>query len=115
MRVHSLLSRIYKLFESIEVKWYNAPMSVEIQIPNFLHHLTGGVETFETEGITVGECLDALIQRFPPLKEQVFDEKGKLRELLNVYVNRESAYPEELEKPVKDGDSLQIAYTLVGG
>ena len=86
-----------------------------IQIPNFLQHLTGDVEFVNVEGKTVGECLDVLIKRFPMIEESLFDKKGKLLELLNVYVNKESAYPEELAKPVNDGDTLQIAYTLVGG
>ena len=90
-------------------------MSVEIYIPQFLQHLANGVEVVDVNGRTVGECLNALVKQFPQLEASLFDNKGKLRELLNVYINKESAYPEELSKPVNDGDKLQIMYTLVGG
>jgi molybdopterin synthase sulfur carrier subunit len=90
-------------------------MSVQINIPQFLHHLSGGVSVVNVEGKTVGECLDHLIEEFPQLRESLFGEEGKLLNLLNVYVNGESSYPEELARPVKDGDRLDIMYTLVGG
>ena len=84
-------------------------------VPQFLHHLSGNVKVVEVEGKTVGECLDELVKRFPQLKESLFVEDDKLLNLLNVYVNGESAYPEELAKTVSDGDKLDIMYTLVGG
>ncbi len=90
-------------------------MSVEIYIPQFLQHLANGVEVVDVNGRTVGECLNDLVKQFPQLEASLFDKKGKLLELLNVYINRESAYPEELAKPVNDEDKLQIVYTLVGG
>jgi molybdopterin converting factor small subunit len=90
-------------------------MSVQINIPQFLYHLSGNVKVVEVEGKTVGECLDELVKQFPQLRESLFTEKGMLLSLLNVYVNGESAYPEELAKPVSAGDKLDIMYTLVGG
>ncbi len=90
-------------------------MSVEINIPQFLQHLANDVKVAEVNGETVGECLEELVKRFPRLEEPLFDEEGKLLNLLNVYINRVSSYPEELAKPVGDGDKLHIMYTLVGG
>ena len=90
-------------------------MSVRVNIPQFLHHISGDVKVVEVEGSTVGECLDDLIRQYPRLEESIFQEKNKLRDLLAVYINLESAFPGELEKPVKDGDKLDLMYTLVGG
>ena len=90
-------------------------MSVEIYIPQFLQHLANGVEVVDVNGRTVGECLNNLVKQFPQLEASLFDKNGELHTLLNVYINGESAYPEELTKPVNDGDKLQIMYTLVGG
>ena len=90
-------------------------MSIQINIPQFLYHLSGNVKVVDVEGKTVGECLDELVKQFPQLRESLFAEEGKLLNLLNVYVNGESAYPEELAKPVNAGDKLDIMYTLVGG
>lgn len=90
-------------------------MSVEIYIPQFLQHLANGIEVVDVNGRTIGECLNNLVKQFPQLEASLFDKNGELLDLLNIYINRESAYPEELTKPVNDGDKLQIMYTLVGG
>ena len=90
-------------------------MSVQFNIPQFLHHLSGDVRVVGVNGGTVGECIDDLVRQYPQLRESIFEEERKIRSLLNVYINGESAYPGELEKPVKDGDKLDIMYTLVGG
>jgi hypothetical protein len=34
---------------------------------------------------------------------------------VDIYVNQDSSYPEELAKPVKDGDRLSIALMIAGG
>ena len=64
---------------------------------------------------TVGECLHELASRYPGLKEWLFEKNGKINNLLEVYVNGESSYPEELAKPVKDGDELQTVMMITGG
>jgi len=35
--------------------------------------------------------------------------------VIEIYVNAESSYPDELTKPVNDGDELQIVIMIVGG
>ncbi len=90
-------------------------MPVEVVIPQFLQHLTGNVKTAEVTGDTVGLCLEELIRKFPELEDKVFDKEGNIPGLLNVYINKKSAFPGELDKPVGDGDKIYIAYTLVGG
>ena len=90
-------------------------MSVEVIIPQFLQHLTDNVNTINVDGETVGKCLEKLVKRFPRLEEILYDVEGNLPHLLNVYVNKESAFPEELDRPVREGDTIHIAYTLVGG
>ena len=90
-------------------------MSVEIIIPQFLQHLMDNVNTINVDGETVGECLEELVRRFPRLEEILYDVEGNLPHLLNVYVNKESAFPEEMARSVREGDTIHIAYTLVGG
>ena len=69
----------------------------------------------EVNGRTVGQCFDSLVERFHGIKQGLFDNNGKLHSYIGVYVNWESAYPEELTKPVKDGDEIQIAVMFGGG
>ncbi len=90
-------------------------MSIEIAIHKTHRPLTGGNEKVSVQGRTVGECLDALVARYPEMKAVLFDEKGRLKNTIEIYVNLESAYPEELKKPVKAGDKIHIALMLAGG
>lgn len=90
-------------------------MGVIVNIPQSLQHLTGGVKVAKVNGNTVGECLDDLTQKFPAIRPSLFTKKGKLHGYLGIFVNKESAYPEELAKPVASGDELHIVNIIVGG
>ncbi len=90
-------------------------MSVRINIRPVLAHFTDGQTVVEVKGSTVGQCLDDLVQQFPKVKKVLFGKDGGLRNYVEVYINRESAYPDELAKPVKDGDELNLALIIAGG
>lgn len=90
-------------------------MSVRVNIHQTLRHLTNGQGKTEVNGNTVGECLNELVQQFPGMETRLFDKKGKLLSYVDIYVNLESSYPEELAKPVKDGDELSITLMIAGG
>ena len=90
-------------------------MSVTINLHPNLYQLTNSQPIVKVKGNTVGQCLDDLIRQFPQIKSWVFDKKGKLHNYVDIYVNQESSYPEELAKPVKDGDELHITMIIAGG
>jgi molybdopterin converting factor small subunit len=90
-------------------------MSIKVHLHKTLQCLTNNLEIIETEGKTVGECFDHLISRFPDLREKLFDKKGKLLNHVEIYLNLETAYPDELAKPVKDGDDIHVIMMLSGG
>ncbi|MFC2005096.1 MoaD/ThiS family protein [Chloroflexota bacterium] len=90
-------------------------MSVKINIHPFLAQHTNGHDVVEVNGSTVGQCLEQLVTRFPELKEWLFEKNGRLNRLVEIYVNNETSYPEELAKPVKDGDELYILIIISGG
>lgn len=90
-------------------------MSVTIKLPQFLQYLANDRKEIKVEGTTVGECLKELIKEYPVFKEKLLDDKGKLLRAIDVYVNGQSAYPEELKKKVKDGDELYIMMVIAGG
>ena len=83
-------------------------MSVKINIHPSLLHLTDNQEEVEVSGNTVGQCFQQLTTKYPELKEWLFEKDGKLSKYIDVFVNQESAYPEELVKSVNDGDELNI-------
>ena len=90
-------------------------MSIEVKFSPILAKYTNNQRATEVSGSNVGECLDHLVKQFPDLKPALFAKDGKLHRYLDVYINGESAYPEELVKPVKDGDELHIVMVIAGG
>lgn len=90
-------------------------MSVKINIHPFLTQHTNDQDVVEVNGSTVGQCLEQLVGQYPELRKWLFEKDGKLNRLVEIYVNGESSYPEELAKPVKDGDELHIVIIISGG
>ncbi len=90
-------------------------MSIEVKIASIFLQYTNAQKVARVKGSTVGECLDHLVEQFPDLKPALFDKTGRLRRHIDIYVNDESAYPEELAKPVKNGDKLDLLMLIAGG
>ncbi len=90
-------------------------MSIKINIHKTHRQFTNGLDIIEVDGNTVGACLDNLIGQFPGMKKALFNKKGKLMNVIEIYVNLKSAYPDELAKQVKDGDSIHITHMIAGG
>jgi adenylyltransferase/sulfurtransferase len=91
-------------------------MTVTILIPTVLRPHTKGVGAAEVKAKTVGEALDQLTLRFPPLVRYLFTDQKALRNFVNVYVNDEDIrYAGGVKTPLKDGDKLLIIPSVAGG
>ena len=90
-------------------------MTVKINLHKTHREFTDGREIVEVAGNTVGTCIEDLVKRYPGLKAKLFDEKGILRNFIEIYLNMESAYPDELKRSTKDGDEIHIVILLAGG
>jgi molybdopterin synthase sulfur carrier subunit len=90
-------------------------MSVRVKLPPVLQEFSGGVETLEVNGRTVGECLNQLEARFPGIRESLLDRQGKLLRVFGIYLNSDGLHPVELDSPVRDGDEIVILNFLMGG
>lgn len=90
-------------------------MSVKILVPPFLLPMTGGKERIETAGRTVGECIEDMLRKHPAARDLVLNQAGKLHSYIGIFINGQDAYPDEMSKPVKDGDEIHILYTIAGG
>lgn len=90
-------------------------MSIKININPIFYQYTNNLSVAEVNGDTVGQCLDHLGEQFPGIGQALFDKNGKLLNFVDIYVNGESTYPEELDKQVREGDELYIVITIAGG
>ncbi len=90
-------------------------VSARINLHKTHRQYTGGKEIVDVSGNTVGECLKDLIRQYPEIEKEIFDKKGKLLSVLEIYLNGASAYPDELKKAVKDGDEIYLLAMLAGG
>jgi molybdopterin/thiamine biosynthesis adenylyltransferase/rhodanese-related sulfurtransferase/molybdopterin converting factor small subunit len=88
----------------------------KVLIPTPLRQYAGKHDSVELSGATVGEVLTALTTQHPDLRQQLYNNEGKLRSFVNVYLNDEDIrYLEKDATPVKDGDTLSIVPSIAGG
>src|SRR4029079_5276210 len=91
-------------------------MPTKIHIPTPLRPFTGKRDVVEVEGATVGELLSRLTSEHEGLKKHLYNDEGKLRSFVNVYLNDEDIrYLERERTPVKPGDSVSIIPSVAGG
>jgi molybdopterin synthase sulfur carrier subunit len=77
-----------------------------------LSELAGGRRELELEGATVGEVLQALEREHPGVKGWILDERGLIREHINVFVNKD--YGRE-DTAVGAQDRLHVLPAISGG
>ncbi len=88
----------------------------KVLIPTPLRQYAGKQDSVELTGSTVGEVLTALTTQHPDLRRQLYNDEGKLRSFVNVYLNDEDIrYLEKDATPVKDGDTVSIVPSIAGG
>jgi molybdopterin converting factor small subunit len=90
-------------------------LGARIRIHPLLQDLVDGQEIIVVEGENVGKCLAELVKRYPKIYENIFDPRGKLFRHIEIFINGETASPEELTASVRDGDELSILMLLPGG
>jgi len=90
-------------------------MAINVNIHKTHRQFTNGLEVVAVEGKTVGECLAHLIRQYPGMEKALFAKKDKLLNNVEIYLNHATAYPNELAKPVKDGDEIHLVIMLTGG
>ena len=91
-------------------------MTATVRIPTQLRPLTGGDGEVAATGTTVGEVLKALDAAHPGMGERLFDEAGKLRRFVNVFVADEDIrFLDGLDTAVIDGQTVSIVPAVAGG
>jgi adenylyltransferase/sulfurtransferase len=88
----------------------------KILIPTPLRQFTGKQDTVSAPGATVGEVLHALTAQFPDLRKQIFNDEGKVRSFVNVYLNDEDIrYLSKDATPAAEGDTISLVPSIAGG
>ena len=91
-------------------------MAIKIMIPTPLRPFTDKKDAVEAEGKTVGELLVDLTTKHAGLKAHLYNDQGKLRSFVNIYVNDEDIrYLQKEQTPVASGDSVSIIPSVAGG
>jgi molybdopterin synthase sulfur carrier subunit len=91
-------------------------MAVTVRIPSMMRPLTGDAGTVPVDATTVGEALNELIAVHPRVAARLFDEQGRLRRFVNVFVGDEDIrFHRGLDTPTTDGTTVSILPAVSGG
>ena len=88
----------------------------KILIPTPLRQFADKKDSVQLTGSTVGEVLRSLTSEYADLRRHLYNDEGKLRSFVNVYVNDEDIrYLNKEATPLNDGDTVSIVPSIAGG
>ena len=88
----------------------------KILIPTPLRPYTDKQDAVDAAGATVGELLADLTRKHGGLKAHLYNDQGKLRSFVNIYVNDEDIrYLQKEQTPVTADDTVSIIPSVAGG
>jgi sulfur-carrier protein adenylyltransferase/sulfurtransferase len=88
----------------------------KVLIPTPLRQYAGKQDSVQLTGATVGDVLNSLTGQYADLRRHLYNDEGKLRSFVNVYVNDDDIrYLEKEATPLKDGDVVSIVPSIAGG
>lgn len=88
-------------------------VTVTIRIPTQRRALTGGAGEVAANGATVGEALRALDAAHPGLCGRIFDDTGRLRRFVSVFVSDEDVrFLDGLDTTLASGEVVSIVPAL---
>jgi molybdopterin converting factor small subunit len=86
-----------------------------IRIPTPLRVFTGNESQVQVAGVTVGEVLTNLTNRYPELRQHLYDGET-LRNFVNIYLGEEDVrFLDGLDTQLEEADSLRIIPSIAGG
>jgi molybdopterin converting factor small subunit len=88
---------------------------VRVQITRLLADIAGTERITTVEASTAAGAVEALCAKAPALRVHVFDDRGRVRPHVNVFVRGEHTNPGALDAPVADGDEIALVQAVSGG
>jgi sulfur-carrier protein len=91
-------------------------MAVKIRVPGALRQLTKGAAVVEVDAADVSQALHALDDKYPGFAERLYDERGQLRQFINIYRNDEDIrFGSGLQTRLQENDDISIVPAVAGG
>ena len=91
-------------------------MPVKVIIPTPLRQYTASKDSIELEAKTVAEALTSLTSQYGDLRRHLYNDEGKLRSFVNVYLNDEDIrYLQKEQTPLVSDDVISIVPSIAGG
>jgi sulfur-carrier protein len=93
-------------------------MAITFNIPGPLRQHTGGRShvVVEPGALTVGDALASLWREHPGLRDRILNERGEVREHINIFVGEENIrYCGGLAAVVKNGAAITLVPAVSGG
>ena len=91
-------------------------MGIVIEIPSALKQYVNNQDEVEVQASSVEEAFESLCSDYVELKPNLFDDNGKVRNFINVYINDDDIrYSKGMSSSVEDGDCIQIVPSVAGG
>ena len=86
-----------------------------VRIPPTLRAEVGGARELPAHGATVGDVIEDLVERFPALRPQLF-QNGGLGSFVNVYLGGEDVRTlDGLDTPVGESKAVILLPAMAGG
>jgi len=88
----------------------------KVILPTALRAFVDGRKTVEAEGATVGDVLENVAAAWPDLKRHLYDDDGKLRAYVNVYLGDDNIRDfGGLEAPTREDSVVTLVPAIAGG
>lgn len=88
----------------------------KILIPTPLRQFAAGLDAVEVDAATVGEALRDLVAAHPQIERNLFNEQGRLRSFVNIYVDDEDIrYLDREQTALQSGSTISIVPSIAGG
>jgi hypothetical protein len=86
-------------------------VAVTLILPSLLAREGGGQNRFEVDATNVREALVQL-----PVRDLLFDERGELRPLVNVFVDGQDVRARDgVATPLSGGETVRVVAAIAGG
>ena len=91
-------------------------VEIVVKLPPRLRELADGEREVRVSAETVGQAIDAIVQRYPGMRPRLRTSGGELRSSVLFFLNTEDIRARQGEAtPVRAGDELVIAPVAEGG